>query len=174
MAVGSGLHPTTRLCLEALEDRIYPAATVLDVGTGSGILAIAAARLGASRVLAIDTDPLAVRIAQENVVLNEVEAVVDVKQGTLPTDHMQASGADLVLANILAEIIIELTPALAASLSAEATLIASGIITERRDEVVASLVSNGLSVVDERIDDDWVALIARKEVHIIPTRGYSR
>lgn len=83
MAFGSGLHPTTRLCLEALEDSLHPGATVLDVGTGSGILAIAAARLGGLRVLALDTDPLAVQVAGENVALNQVESVVRVEVGTV-------------------------------------------------------------------------------------------
>jgi ribosomal protein L11 methyltransferase len=83
MAFGSGLHPTTRLCLEALEDYLQPGTRVLDVGTGSGILAIAAARLGASQVLALDSDPLAVRVADENVVLNGVESVVRIEVGTV-------------------------------------------------------------------------------------------
>ncbi len=171
MAFGSGLHPTTRLCLEALEDHICPGARVLDVGTGSGILAIAAARLGASRVLAVDTDPLAVRIAQENIVLNQVQAVVDARQGTVPTSHLRPPGADLVLANILAETIVELAPALAASLAPEATLIAGGIITDRKDAVAASLMGNGLSILDERVDGDWIILIAHREAHTIPARG---
>jgi ribosomal protein L11 methyltransferase len=174
MAFGSGLHPTTRLCLEALEDHICPGATVLDVGGGSGILAIAAARLGASRILAVDTDPLAVRVARENVVLNQVQAVVDVKEGTVPTSHLRPRGADLVLANILAETIVELAPALVASLAPEATLIAGGIITDRRDAVVAALTGQGLSILDERVDGDWVVLIARKQAHTLPTRGSSR
>jgi hypothetical protein len=90
MAFGSGLHPTTRLCLEAMEDHLRPGATLLDVGTGSGILAIAAARLGASRVLALDTDPLAVRIARENVILNGVEAVVEVEMGTVQMSNVKS------------------------------------------------------------------------------------
>jgi ribosomal protein L11 methyltransferase len=166
MAFGSGLHPTTRLCLEALEDHIRPGATVLDVGTGSGILAIAAARLGASRVLALDTDPLAVRVAGENIVLNQVQTVVDAKQGTTPTSHLPPPGVDLVLANILAETIVELAPALAASLQAEAILIAGGIITDRKHAVVANLTDNGLSILDERADGDWIVLIAQKKAHI--------
>jgi ribosomal protein L11 methyltransferase len=169
MAFGSGLHPTTRLCLEALEDYLRPDATVLDVGTGSGILAIAAARLGASRVLALDTDRMAVRIARENVVLNHVGSVVDVELGTLPIPGdrparrhvlMHPPSADLILANILAETIIEFAPAWAASLNPTGTLIASGIIAERKDAVVNSLTANGLRLVSQPADGDWLACIA--------------
>jgi ribosomal protein L11 methyltransferase len=184
MAFGSGLHPTTRLCLEVLEDYLCPAqagvrpgASVLDVGTGSGILAIAAARLGASRVLALDTDPLAVRVARENVALNQVESVVRVEVGTVPISNLpwptrqpvlagpggrQSPHWDLIVVNILAETIIDLAPALAASLSPQGILVASGIIAERTDAVLASLHQNGLSLVEQRNDGEWVALIAHK------------
>jgi ribosomal protein L11 methyltransferase len=190
MAFGSGLHPTTRLCLEALEDymgpdqaglgptqaRVRPGASVLDVGTGSGILAIAAGRLGASRVLALDTDPLAVRVARENVALNRVESLVRVEVGTLqisnPISHIPNLHAplstlhsppwDLVVANILAETIIDLAPALAANLPPGGILVVSGIIAERTNAVLASLHQNGLALVERRDDGDWVALIAYK------------
>jgi ribosomal protein L11 methyltransferase len=171
MAFGSGLHPTTRLCLEALEDHLYPGASVLDVGTGSGILAIAAARLGASHVLALDTDHVAVRVARENVLLNHVEPVVDVELGTIPIpgnrsvrrcDFVHPPTADLILANILAETIIEFAPAWPTSLNPEGTLIASGIIAERGDAVMHSLIANGLRVVSQQADGDWLAFTARK------------
>jgi ribosomal protein L11 methyltransferase len=191
MAFGSGLHPTTRLCLEALEDTVRPGQAVLDVGTGSGILSIAAARLGAARVLALDTDPLAVQIARENVALNRVEAVVQVEVGTvqvtnvkrqtsnvkrarqkmgarqasnlqLPTSNLQSLVSNLVVANILAETIMELAPALAAHLLPEGVLIASGIIAERAEAVLSSLRENGLSLVGRRDDGDWIALVARR------------
>ncbi len=169
MAFGSGLHPTTRLCLEALENHLRPGQAVLDVGTGSGILAIAAARLGASHVLALDTDPLAVQIARENVARNYVESVVHVEVGTLEISNPKSpwpAGQDgqisnLAVANILAETIIELAPALAAQLSPAGILIASGIITDRADAVVASLRESGLLPVERRDDGDWVALVSR-------------
>jgi ribosomal protein L11 methyltransferase len=125
MAFGSGLHPTTRLCLEVLEDALRPGQVVLDVGTGSGILSIAAARLGAARVVALDTDPLAVQIARENVALNRVEDVVQVEVGTVQISNLQSPISDLVVANILAETIIELAPALAAHLLPESRAPAS-------------------------------------------------
>jgi ribosomal protein L11 methyltransferase len=161
MAFGSGLHPTTRLCLEALEDYLSPGAIVLDVGTGSGILAIAAARLGASGVLALDTDPLAVQIARENAALNQVESVVDVQLGTIQTANGKYQISNLIVANILAETIVDLMPTLVANLSSEGILVASGIIAERADAVVASLRGNGLSLAERRDDGEWVALIAR-------------
>jgi ribosomal protein L11 methyltransferase len=180
MAFGSGLHPTTRLCLEAMEDYLHPGATVLDVGTGSGILAIAAARLGASYVLALDTDPLAAQVARENIALNKVESIVHVEAEALRLSNnksanrkaselrSQASSkpqspiSDLVLANILAETIIELAPALADSLAPRGTLIASGIIADRADAVITGLRRGGLSLAEQRSQEEWVALIAGK------------
>jgi len=179
MAFGSGLHPTTRLCLETLEDYLQPGSSVLDVGTGSGILAIAAARLGASQVLAMDTDPLAVRVAGENVALNRVEPVVRVEVGTVGIGESGNRGIgesgnrgtvdpksrswDLVVANILAETIVELMPGLVSHLAEEGTLIASGIIADRAKAVMASLHEHGLSLVERQDEGDWVALVACKE-----------
>jgi ribosomal protein L11 methyltransferase len=162
MAFGSGLHPTTHLCLEALEDALRPGQVVLDVGTGSGILSIAAARLGAARVLALDTDPLAVQIARENVALNRVEGVVQVEVGTVQISNIKYQMTNhLVVANILAETIMELAPALVAHLLPGGVLIASGIIAERAEAVVSCLRENGMSLVERRDDGDWVALVAR-------------
>jgi ribosomal protein L11 methyltransferase len=169
MAFGSGLHPTTRFCLEALEDYLQPGAVVLDIGTGSGVLAIAAARLGASRVLALDTDPLAVRVARENVALNQVESIVRVERGTVQVENCilgnrgigeSGNRGDVVVANILAETIVELTPALVTHLATEGTLITSGIIQDRVEAVMDALRQNGLSLVERRDDGEWVALIA--------------
>jgi ribosomal protein L11 methyltransferase len=162
MAFGSGLHATTRLCLEAMEIYLRPGASVLDVGTGSGILAVAAARLGALQVLALDTDPLAVRVARENVALNKVEVVARVEVGTVQISNVKSPVWDLVVANILAETIIELMPALATDLAAGGTLVASGIILDRAEAVVSALSENGLSLVERRKDGEWVALIACK------------
>lgn len=161
LAFGSGLHPTTRLCLESLEDHLRPGQTVLDVGTGSGILAIAAARLGASRVLALDTDPLAVQVARENLVRNQVQSIVQAEVDAISAISRQAT-YDLVVANILAETIIELAPALASSLTSPGILIVSGIILEHSQAVITSLHEHGLSVIDQRVDDEWIALIAHQ------------
>ena len=185
MAFGSGLHPTTRLCLEVLEDYLSLGTSVLDVGTGSGILAIAAARLGASQVLGLDTDPLAVRVAGENVALNQVEAVVRAEVGTVEVSNgkwqianskLQISnsksasqqtdlsrGWGLVVTNILAETIVELMPGLVGHLAAEGTLIASGIIADRAEAVVAALHEHGLSLAERRDEGEWVAMVACEE-----------
>jgi ribosomal protein L11 methyltransferase len=170
MAFGSGLHPTTRLCLEALEDHMRPGDSVLDVGAGSGILGIAAARLGAAHVLALDTDPLAVRIAGENVALNHVESVVQVQPGTLPISDLQSPNLDplianLILANILADTILELAPAFAAHLPGGGILIAGGIIAEQEEAVIAGLTEHGLALLEQRADGDWVALVAQRAIH---------
>jgi ribosomal protein L11 methyltransferase len=161
MAFGSGLHPTTRLCLEALENHLRPGQAVLDVGTGSGILAIAAARLGASHVLALDTDPLAVQIARENVARNYVESVVCLEVGTAQISNLQPPISNLIVANILAETIVELAPALEANLAPGGVLITSGIITDQANAVVASLRENGLSLAERRDEGEWVALVSR-------------
>jgi ribosomal protein L11 methyltransferase len=133
----------------------------LDVGTGSGILAIAAARLGASRILALDTDRLAVQVARENLALNQVESVVQAQAGTVPVTGQRTS-YDLVVANILAETIIQLAPGLACSLSDTGILIVGGIILSRTQALLNSLNENGLSLVEQRAEGEWVTLIARK------------
>jgi len=140
--------------------------TLLDVGTGSGILAIAGARLGASHVMALDTDPLAVRVARENVALNQVGSIVQVQEDTLPgtrsgtrQTHL-SQGWDLVVSNILAETIVELSPALAANLTGQGALIASGIIADRVEAVIDALGQVGLSLTERRDAAEWVALVA--------------
>jgi ribosomal protein L11 methyltransferase len=167
MAFGTGQHPTTQLMLLALEQHLQPGQTVLDLGTGSGILAIAAARLGAAHVLALDTDPVAVAAARENVFRNRLEAVIAVRQGSLDvsgrtTDHdREQVQVDLVLANIIASVIRDLAPGLARALRPGGTLIASGIIAERLDEVIAALRRAGATSIEPAVDGDWYALTVR-------------
>lgn len=159
MAFGTGLHPTTRLCLVALEDYLRPGCRVLDLGTGSGILAIAAARLGAASVLALDTDAVAVEVAQRNVIANGLANTVRVAQGTLPQER--EGPWDLVVANIIAQVIIALAGHLATAVTADGLLIVSGIIQERATAVESSLLAQGLAIVDKRADGDWLAYVAR-------------
>jgi ribosomal protein L11 methyltransferase len=158
MAFGTGLHPTTRLCLRALETDVTPGARVADVGTGSGILAVAAAKLGASRVEATDIDPLAVRIARQNVVLNGAENVVSVAEASVPPPGT----FDLVVANILADVIIEMSSALKNALVPAGRLIASGIIVERSDDVATHLTEAGFAVEAIAREDEWAAVLARR------------
>ncbi|NOZ06501.1 MAG: 50S ribosomal protein L11 methyltransferase [Chloroflexi bacterium] len=160
-AFGTGLHPSTRLCLLQLERLVRRPAQVLDVGTGSGILAIAAAKLGAGAVTALDTDSVAVSAAQENAKINSVEHRVHVLQGTIG-DVPEQPPWDIIVVNILAEVIVEMMPALVERLSPQGRLILSGIIMERETLVQTSLQQCGLRVVSRDLLRDWVALVAMK------------
>jgi ribosomal protein L11 methyltransferase len=148
MAFGTGLHPTTQMCLQALEEHLEPGAKVLDLGTGSGILAIAAAKLGAGSVLALDNDSLAVKAARANVQSNGVQNLVTVEPGSL---DKAAGEFDLVLVNILARVIIELAgQGLVDRVRPTGLMIAAGIIEEQEAEVAVALRERGLEIVERR------------------------
>jgi ribosomal protein L11 methyltransferase len=161
MAFGTGLHPTTQMCLRALEEVARPGMSVLDVGTGSGILAIAAAKLGAARLLAFDTDELAVNAAQDNAVRNGVAGQIATFQGTLP--QVAEKGWDLVLVNILAPVIINLfrQDDLLAYATANGFLILSGIIEEQGEGVETAVTEAGGRVVKKLQIRDWVSYIVQ-------------
>lgn len=161
MAFGCGTHATTALCLMLLEDQVQGGELVYDVGTGSGILAVAAALLGARQVVAVDNDELAVRVARENVVKNRVADKVVVLQGNL-LDQPLDTGADLVVANIIADVIILLLPDAIQLLKPGGYFLASGIIRDRAAEVRAALHRAGLVLVQELEQGEWVALLSRK------------
>ncbi len=157
-AFGTGLHPTTQLCLEALENLIRPGMRVLDLGTGTGILALAAAKLVYPiEILAVDNDPNAVAVARRNARMNGVNASLRILHGSLG----DVSGTyDLILANILAPIILEMAQTgLGARLRQEGRLIASGVLAEQQADVVGALRKNGLELLDVHQRGDWVALI---------------
>src|SRR6266852_7073350 len=164
MAFGTGLHPTTRLCLEQVEQRTRAGMRVLDVGTGSGILALAAARLGAASVYCIDNSSVAVESATANAAMNNLSDKIAVILGTL--DEVEAARLgdqyDMVLVNILAHIIGGMAPYLAQVLAPGGLLIAGGIIEERRHEAEQPLLEEGVRLVDQVMIDDWIALIMRK------------
>jgi ribosomal protein L11 methyltransferase len=164
MAFGTGQHPTTRLCLEQLETYLQPGMRVLDVGTGSGILALAAAKLGAARVDGIDNSSVAVESAIANAAINSLSDIISVTSGTLDAETATrlAGQYDLVLANILAHIIGGMAPQLAQVMAPGAVLIASGIIEARLSEAETPLVAAGLRTLDYAMIDDWIALIMRK------------
>jgi ribosomal protein L11 methyltransferase len=159
MAFGCGTHPSTTLCLQLLEEVIRGGETVYDVGTGSGILAVAAARLGASLVLAVDMDSVAVKVARENIDLNGVGSTVRVFEGNL-LDAVHEP-ADVIVANIVANVIIDFTPGAVSLLKPGGLFIASGIYQGRENEVGAALWASGLTVLDSRRDGDWTAFLAR-------------
>jgi ribosomal protein L11 methyltransferase len=159
MAFGTGTHPTTRLCLTALESAIAPGMQVLDLGTGSGVLAIAAARQGAASVLALDIDELAVSAAGENVAANHVDDVVHVKSGSIEAAEGEY---DLILVNILARVIcLLLDEGLAKHLKPGGWVIASGIIDDQEPEVREAFAARGIEIVERHIEHDWVALVGR-------------
>ena len=160
LAFGSGLHPTTQLCLKILEDMQLTDQRVFDVGTGSGILSIAALKLGAAFVRAVDVDDVAVRVALENFELNGVVDKVETAVGS--ADSAGNERWPLVVANILAHILIEIMPGLAAAVAPGGTLILSGMIAEQEADVRACAESHGLHVTDRRKEEDWVALVVKK------------
>ena len=159
MAFGTGTHETTAMCVAMIEKH-YHGGEVLDVGTGSGILAIAAARLGAREVLGVDIDPMAVRVAQENVEKNGLADRVTICEGDLVKglDNVQC---EFAVANILAEVIMLLAAPLKSHLTENATSVCSGILREREDEVTKVLTANGYQLFDRMEKGDWVALAAR-------------
>ena len=154
MAFGTGTHPTTSLCLAALGERVRAGARVLDVGTGSGLLAIAAAKLGALQVVASDDDPIALAVAGENAERNRVQLEVT---GAIPS---RIPGRfELVVANILANTLVALAPGLAPRLAPGGTLLLSGILAGQEDEVRAAYVAEGLVPGEDRAQGEWRLLV---------------
>ncbi len=164
MAFGTGVHPTTRMCLEQVEQRVQPGMHVLDVGTGSGILALAAAKLGATSVYAIDNSSVAVESTRANVALNALTDRITVVHGVLDAEEAarRASQYNLILANIIAHIIGSIAPQLAQTLAPQGTLIVSGIIEARLPDAQGPLLAAGLELVEQTMIDDWVTLILRR------------
>jgi ribosomal protein L11 methyltransferase len=177
MAFGTGLHPTTRGCLALLERAVRPGDRVLDVGTGSGILALAAAQLGAAHVLALDVSEVAVAATRANAAANALGERISVRHATLEgaagepymplPPGLETLGAavgqfDLVLANIIARVIAQLAPALMRAVRPGGALIASGIIAERLEEAEGPLRAAGLLEVERHQEGDWVTLFGRR------------
>ena len=158
MAFGTGTHETTAMCV-ALIEKYYRGGTLLDVGTGSGILAIAAARLGARGIVAVDIDPDAVRVAKENVAHNGLEPFIEVRRGDLLQGLSQQF--DFAVANILAPVICMLAAPLKAHLTPGGRFVCSGIIAEAEEEVNAALLSAGYRIDEICRKGDWVAFACR-------------
>jgi ribosomal protein L11 methyltransferase len=161
MAFGTGLHPTTRLCLagvESLADRsLLDGARVLDVGCGSGILTIAAVKLGAPHALGLDTDPIAVEATSANAARNRLARRIDARQGSLPSGD---GPFEVVLANLIASVLIDLSALLRDELRRGGVLLASGIFIDREAEVRESFSNVGLEVAGRSEEGEWVALEA--------------
>lgn len=161
MAFGTGGHPTTRLCLSSLEDYVKPGMTVGDIGTGSGILSLAAAKLGAAKVYATDIDLLPRKIALENVERNALENIITVME--LEPFDAQAQECDLIVSNIVANTIIHLARTIAPRLKSGGIFISSGIVEEHENPVKEALTAVGLTPIETRREDIWVSIVARRD-----------
>jgi ribosomal protein L11 methyltransferase len=163
-AFGTGVHPTTRLCLLHLEKLLQPGMSVFDLGTGSGILAIAAVKLGASSVLALDIDPVAVRVAKANAAANSVSGSMRFSKGSLSlrTQRVNRSSFDMVLANITSRTLCDLSAGMFKVLKPGGKLIASGIHPQGLDETLISLAVAGFNLEKADKADEWYAVIANK------------
>ncbi len=154
-AFGTGTHESTALCAELLDEMVHSESSVLDLGTGSGILAIIASRLGARRVEAIDIDPSVIQTALDNCEVNHVS--VDVHTGTLA--DASAPPYNLIVANIIADVLIELMPDFPAVMTSDGQLVLSGIIEDRQADVQAAIESAGLRTTQLRKRKDWCTLV---------------
>lgn len=165
-AFGTGTHQTTQMCVAMLETYLQPGDRVFDIGCGTGVLSLVAAKLGAAFVLAVDVEPEAVRATQENAELNQVTAVLQASLGSLELALNSSDGAqqfDVTVANLLAHIVVDLLQqGLARSLAQDGTLILSGIRDEQTGDVLAALANAGLDIIEKRQHDEWIAFAVRR------------
>ena len=162
LAFGTGYHPTTYSCLEALEELVHAGCTVLDVGTGSGILSIAAAKLGADHITAVDIDSHAVRAARKNFRHTGVLDRINTDSGSIPGPATRGRAYDLIVANISARGIRLVAPAVPDLLAPGGVFIASGIIVEQHDEAVGAIADAGLAIDEMRQREDWLTILSRR------------
>lgn len=158
MAFGTGTHETTKMCAEALNKYEKPDSIVFDIGCGSGILSIVAAKLGAKKVTAIDLDEMCIKVSLENVENNNVKDTVDVKLGNL-LDVIEGK-ADIIVANIVAEVIVEITGYLKKYLEPNGLFISSGIIVEKISLVKDALITNGFNIIEVNENNGWASIVA--------------
>ncbi|KAB3539093.1 50S ribosomal protein L11 methyltransferase [Alkaliphilus pronyensis] len=161
MAFGTGTHETTIMCINALEKHIKPSSVVYDIGCGSGILSIAAAKLGADRVIAVDLDSVAVEVTKKNICNNNVQEIVSVKHGNL-METVEGS-ADTIVANIIADIIVLLAKDVKEFLKDDGVFISSGIIIDKIDQVVEALEKADLKVININKMGEWAAITSMKK-----------
>ncbi len=160
MAFGTGTHETTIMCIEALESYVMKDSTVFDIGCGSGVLGIAAAKLGAKKVIGVDLDEVCVRVSNENIAINHVEGIVEIKKGNLL--EVVKDKADIIVANIIAEIIAGMTVDIGDSLEDDGIFITSGIIIEKIYIVEEALLENGFKILEVKKMNAWACIIASK------------
>jgi ribosomal protein L11 methyltransferase len=158
MAFGTGTHETTMMCIEFLEKYVKENYRVFDIGTGSGILAISAAKLGAKEVIGVDLDEVAVEAAKENVGLNNVNNI-EIKHGNLV--DVLTGKADIIVANIIAEVIIGLSKDIRKFMAENGLFIASGIIKDRKEDVLAAMKAENLDIIEVREMGEWVCIVAK-------------
>lgn len=161
MAFGTGTHETTTMCIRALEKYVKPESTIFDIGCGSGILSIAAAKLGGKKVIGVDLDELPVKVSKENVQLNKVSDVVEIRRGNL-LDVVDEK-ADIIVSNIIAEIIVDLTSDITPYLKGDSIFISSGIIIEKIDMVVDALSKEGFKVLEISKMNGWACIVSKLE-----------
>lgn len=159
MAFGTGTHETTTMCIRALEKYMSKGDIVLDIGCGSGILSIAAAKLGAKKAIGVDLDEMAIEVSNENVALNQVEDVVDIRHGNLL--EVVSEKAEIVVANIVAEIIKILASDVKKSLKDDGVFISSGIILDKIEFVKNALEYEGFEIVEEVIMGEWACIVSK-------------
>ena len=162
LAFGTGYHPTTYSCLEALEEFVRPGVVVLDVGTGSGILTIAAAKLGAAHITAVDIDGHAVRAARKNFRRTGILDVVNTESGSIPGAATRGRTYHIAVANISARGIRLVSPGIPELLKPDGVFIASGVIVEQHDEAMAAIADAGMKVEELRQREDWLTIICRR------------
>ena len=159
MAFGTGTHETTRMCINAIEKYMNKGDSLIDIGCGSGILSIAAAHLGAEKVIAVDLDKLAVKVSKENVDLNGFSNTIDVRYGDL-TDVIDEK-ADVIVANIIADIIAKLSENIADFKKDGGYFISSGIINDKKDFVISKLKENNFDIIEENNDGEWNCIVSK-------------
>lgn len=158
MAFGTGTHESTQMCMEFLEKYIKNGNKLLDIGCGSGILSILGAKLGCSKVFAIDIDDLAVKTSKENIKLNNVEKIVSVRKAVI--DELPDEKYTIVTANIVADVIMDIAEKAGKFLDKGGLFITSGIIADRKDEVIQTILSNGFEITEISIMGEWVAIVS--------------
>ena len=163
MAFGTGLHPSTQLTMLGVEETVREGDVVFDIGTGSGILAIAALKLGASHVDAVDVETVAIRATEENAIRNGVADRIDVRLGSVGPGEPFTGQYDVVFANIIARILIELAGPIVAATKPGGQMVLAGIIQEREKDVVDAFAALGATVTNRRQHDDWVSLVLRRD-----------